>query len=129
MSALKIFTVALICFTSISCGRGNAYILGPQWLGEVEVFVESRPGKPKAGMNEFLVIATHKDHKPAYRYVISIGIKGRNKWRQSIQDGYSGVYRRATQVYDPSVDILAVKLEKNGKTEILYFPLDNKSPK
>jgi len=129
MNGLKIVVLVLIGFVTTGCGRGNAYILGPQWIGDVEIFVESRPGKPKAGMNEFLVIATHKDHKPAYRYVISIGIKGSNKWRQSIQDGYSGVYRRATLVNDPNVDILAVKLEKSGKTEMLYFPLNNESPK
>ncbi len=129
MKFLTTATVVLLCFTAVACGRGDAYLLEPKWLGNVEILVESRPGKPKVGMNEFLVIATHKDRKPAYRYIISIGIKGSNKWRQSIQDGYSGVYRRAIQVNNPSVDVLAVKLEKAGKTEVLYFPLIVEQPK
>ena len=121
--------VIACCLIAVACGRGNAYLLGPEWIGDVEIYVESRPGKPKVGMNEFLVIATHKDHKPAYQYVISIGVKGSDKWIQTIQDGYSGVYRRATRINDPSVDVLAVKLEKAGKTEILYFPLNKESKK
>ena len=124
---VKSLLVIAYCLIAVACRRGDAYLLGPQWLGDVEVYVESRPGKPTVGMNEFLVIATHKDHKPAYRYVISIGVKGSNNWIQTIQDGYSGVYRRATRINDPSVDILAVKLEKAGKVEVLYFPLNVKA--
>ena len=128
MLVKKILIVAC-CLTIVACGRGDAYLLGPQWLGDVEVYVESRPGKPTVGMNEFLVVATHKDHKPAYQYVISISVKGSDKWIQTIQDGYSGVYRRATRISDPTVDVLAVKLEKSDKTEILYFPLNIEAQK
>ena len=111
----------------LSCGRDSAVILGPQWVEkDVEVFVEIRPGIPQVGMNEFLVVATHKDNKPAYQYIVSISIKGTDNWRQSIQDGYSGVYRRAINVNNPASDVLAVKLEKGGDTNLLYFPLQTK---
>ena len=51
---------------------------------------------------------------------------------QAIQDGFSGVYRRAIRVYDPEHDVLAVHVRKNSKVSndagteketVLYFPL------
>ena len=124
---IKNFLSVICCVFILSCGRDSAVILGPQWVEkDVEVFVEIRPGIPQVGMNEFLVVATHKDNKPAYQYIVSISIKGTDNWRQSIQDGYSGVYRRAINVNNPASDVLAVKLEKGGDTNLLYFPLQTK---
>ncbi len=110
----------------VSCGRDSASVLGPQQIGDLEVFVETRPGIPRVGMNEFLVVATYADRKPGYDYVVSIQLQGDTEWRQSIQDGHSGVYRRALNVRDPEHDVVRVMLEKQGRQSVLQFPLNPK---
>jgi len=130
ITAFTLFSLAVLTVL-IGCGRGNAYILVPQQWDNTEFIVEIRPGAPRVGMNEFVVIATGLDRVPAYAYVISIQIEGGHKWAQMIQDGHSGVYRRAVAVRDPANDILHVKVEhsksnhKNIRTDYkqLSFPL------
>ena len=106
-----------------SCGQENAYILTPQWHNDIEYLVEIRPGAPTVGMNEFIVVATHKDKKPLHNAVVSIKIMGTDEWRQSIQDGHSGVYRRAIRINDPVKNVLLVQVKLDKKEFILEFPL------
>lgn len=105
------------------CSKEGAYILGPQMHDDVEILVEIRPGAPTVGMNEFIVVATNKNRIPAKDYIVSIKIKDFGEWRQSIQDGHSGVYRRAIRVNDPEKDSLQVLLDLKGKKSVLTFPL------
>jgi hypothetical protein len=109
-----------------ACGQSSAYLLGPIWHQDVEVLVEVRPGKPKVGMNELIVIATRKNRVPAYEFVISIKRQGDSEWRQSIQDGHSGVYRRALNIVDPINDVLIVQMENGDDKVELAFPLTKK---
>ncbi len=87
--------------------------------------VETRPPKIKVGMVEFVVIAAAHGRKPSNDLVVSLRMEGREKWHQSIQDGFLGVYRRVVNVRDPAKDVLAVKLrvKKTDNEKILYFPL------
>jgi hypothetical protein len=93
-----------------ACGSSSAYVLGPKMYNDISILVEIRPGSPTVGMNEFLVMATHKNRIPASEYIVSIKIKGQDDWHQSIQDGATGVYRRAIRVNDPATDVLTVQL-------------------
>jgi hypothetical protein len=93
---------------------------------DIEILVEIRPGAPTVGMNEFLVMATQKNRLAASKYIVSIKLKGDEQWRQAIQDGATGVYRRAIRVNDPVNDVLMVQLaDKDGKQPVaeLGFPL------
>ncbi|MCF6322969.1 MAG: hypothetical protein L3J89_01375 [Gammaproteobacteria bacterium] len=100
-----------------------------QW-GDIHVTVQTRPPKIKAGMIEFMVLAATKGRKPENELVVSLRMEGSQKWRQAIQDGFLGVYRRVVQVRDPARDVLAVKLrvKKSDKEKILYFPLALQQP-
>jgi hypothetical protein len=121
-----IIVPVLLLLVIVACGGGNAYILGPQTHNEVEILVEIRPGAPTVGMNEFLVMATHENRLPESNYIVSVKLQGDNEWRQAIQDGATGVYRRAIRVNDPSKDVLMVQLaSKDGKQPAaeLKFPL------
>ena len=106
------------------CGRGGAYILPPQAWDNTEFLVEIRPGAPQKGMNEFVIIATQLDGVPAYNYVVTITTDMNDKESQMIQDGHSGVYRRAIEVKDPENEVLVVKIahkkETDKKTELRY---------
>ena len=115
--------VLLLLIGVSACSRENAYILGPQVHGDVEVLVEIRPGAPTVGMNEFIVVATHTNRLPAKEYIVSIKLKDSGEWRQSIQDGHSGVYRRAIRVNNPQTDVLLVELDDKKTKTILNFPL------
>ena len=64
---------------------------------------------------------------------MSLRVDEKAEWTQAIQDGYTGVYRRAVRVNNPLTDILAVrvrksKIENEGDENetILYFPLSQK---
>ena len=126
---MKIISALILLWSALllaSCGQENAYILEPQWRDDIEYLVEIRPGAPTVGMNEFMIVATHKDHRPAHEAVISIKIKGKGDWRQSIQDGHSGVYRRAIRVNDPENDVMLVQVKQAKGVFVLSYPLTKK---
>jgi hypothetical protein len=129
---LKLIPAVFLFMMLGACGGQGAYVLGPKWLDDLEVAVEIRPGAPTAGMNEFLVIVTHRDRKPGHQYIVSIKMDHQSEWRQSIQDGATGVFRRAVRVDDPVNDVLLVKLEaKRSNAEVgqLEFPLSQPTQK
>jgi len=123
----KLILLILAIVSIANCSRSNAYILVPQRWNEHEILVEIRPGAPRQGMNEFVVVATnYKTGVPGYEYIVSLKMNTNDRWQQMIQDGHSGVYRRAIAVKDPVNGVLVVQIkhkrEENKKTE-LTFPL------
>lgn len=124
MNSGKIFLLVLCVIAVSACGRGSAYILPPQTWNNTEFLVEIRPGAPRKGMNEFVVISTQTDGVPGFNYIISIKTDKNEKESQMIQDGHSGVYRRAIEVTDPANEVLIVKVvykkETDKKTELRY---------
>jgi len=125
---ISLYLTMLLILSSlvVGCGKGDSYILSPQQWNDTEFVVEIRPGAPRQGMNEFVVIATDTKGVPGYNYVVSIKMTGSEHWAQMIQDGHSGVYRRAISVHDPVNDVLAVQIQHKADTELhaeLQFPL------
>ena len=124
MKFWKIFLITVVLFVVSACDRRGAYILPPQSWNDTEFLVEIRPGAPRPGMNEFVVISTQTDGVPGFNYIITITTDMNDKESQMIQDGHSGVYRRAIAVNDPANEVLLVKIvhkkeiEKN--TELRY---------
>ena len=118
--------VILLTAVLVGCGRGSAYILVPQHWNDTEFLVEIRPGAPTRGMNEFVVVATDSKGVPGYEYIVSIKMNSAKDWQQMIQDGHSGVYRRAIAVDDPQNGVLLVQVRhkrEEGKQVSLSFPL------
>lgn len=124
--------IGLIVLLALLSGcTGEAVVrYGPQQWNETQFVVETRPSPVQAGMNEFIVIATRDDARPGVNFVVSLRIGELGEWHQAIQDGYTGVYRRAVRVVDPASDVLTVKVrESRGVAETtLYFPLGKPSP-
>lgn len=75
------------------------------------------------GMNEFIVIATVEQRKPANSLIVSLRINEEGRWHQAIQDGNVGAYRRALLVKDPQQDNLFVQVDYDNRQGILMFPL------
>lgn len=113
-----------------ACSGGSVVSYGPQQWDKTQFVVETRPSPVQAGMNEFIVIATSNDARPGVRFVVSLRVGETSEWHQAIQDGYTGVYRRAVRVSDPERDVLSVKVRKSRGDEetILYFPLGKAPP-
>ena len=112
-------------------GKDETPVLPTKSWNDIEVTVQTRPPKIKAGMIEFMVLAAVQGRKPANDLVVSLKMEGSQKWHQAIQDGFLGVYRRVVNVRDPATDVLAVKLrlKKTDKEKTLYFPLAQQQTK
>lgn len=106
-----------------ACGGRQATDAPPQMWGDVEVRIESRPSPPRTGMNEFLVMVTGERGKPISDLVVSLRTDDRDAWRQAIQDGQVGVYRRAAEVAPGTRSVLQVQIKRNGTESVLRFPL------
>jgi hypothetical protein len=105
-----------------SCGGDAESIPSQQWQG-ITIHVQSRPSPPEPGMNEFLVIATYKSGKPGYDLFVRLRTRDGDPWREAIEDGEEGVYRRAVYVPDSEHAVLQMKIKRNDTESILHFPL------
>jgi hypothetical protein len=127
---MRHFFFALLVILFTACGSDEVVRLGPQYWNDLQIVVETRPPRIRAGMNEFIVIASRERNKPGVGLVVSIRAEEKGEWRQAIQDGYTGVYRRAVKVSDPHNDVLSVHIrntkassEEEEAETILQFPL------
>lgn len=117
----------LLCVLIAGCGGDAAYLLpAQQWKG-ISFFIEVRPNPPVVGMNELLVVATRENRKPAFDMIISVSSNTQKQPVQTIQDGHSGVFRRALRLSDISEEQVYVHIQSrepnaSGDTT-LSFPL------
>lgn len=123
-----LFVIFLIAMLP-ACGDGTMVVLGPQQWQDLEFRVEVHPSPPRAGMTEFVVIASREVYKPGVGLVVEIRVGEDEKWIQAIQDGFTGVYRRAAYVADPHTQSLLVQVRRTNKDEqtLLSFPLNQES--
>lgn len=133
MKRLCYLALSILSLNLLGCGDELPVRLGPQQWNDLEFIVEARPTPIRAGMTEFIVIASREKVKPGVGIIVSLRVDEKAEWTQAIQDGYTGVYRRAVRVNNPLTDILAVrvrksKIENEGDENetILYFPLSQK---
>lgn len=123
MSLRRCGLVMLVAMGMAACDGGNdAAYLPPQQWGNVGIAVQTRPVPPRVGMNEFLVIGTESGGKPAWNMVVLLRTDADESWRQAIQDGESGVYRKALPLA-PGQQALQVMLRRGGEETVLEFPV------
>ncbi len=126
--------LALFLLAVSGCADEKAVLLGPQQWQDLEFFVETRPSPVRAGMNELIVIASRDVYKPGVGLIVSIRADEKIAWKQAIQDGFTGVYRRAIRVNDPKTNVLAVHVRRDKKNmskekeneTTLYFPFNQR---
>jgi len=120
---MRVMLLVVLSGLLLACAGDEAVLLGPQAWDEASFIVESRPSPIRRGMTEFIVIATRGKSRPGVGFVVSLRASEDREWRQAIQDGYTGVYRRAVWVEEPLGGRLAVHVKKKDGTETtLYFP-------
>lgn len=121
---MKISFVSLLSVVLFmgGCG-GDQPSTPPQAWEDLSFIVETRPPELSPGMIEFLVVANRGERKRAHDLLVSIRMGQMGRWTQAIQDGHTGVYRRAIRVSDPKTDILNVHVKYKDKETVLMFPL------
>jgi len=99
------------------------YQIPAQMWNGVVVEVQVMPTPVRPGMNEFLVLTTLERGKPVPDLIVSLRAEQNKEWQQMIQDGHSGVHRRALHL--PGNPVLYVQLRKKRSEEVvvLEFPL------
>ena len=94
----------------------------PQRWQDIQISLESRPAPMRPGMNELLIIATDSRGLPVAEMVVSLRMDDQERWRQGIQDGGSGVFRRAVQM-NPGDTRVYVRLQRGRRETTLEFPI------
>jgi len=118
----KYFVLLMLGLLS-ACGGEQVSVTPPQKWQDAEVRVETRPNPPRAGMNECLVIVTGEHGKPIFDLVVSLRTSDLDPWKQAIQDGQVGVYRRAVEFALDTRTVLEIKVRRNTEESVLRFPL------
>lgn len=125
---MKKIILALLILILAGCG-GDIPTTPPQKWGEYSFRLESRPPVVVKGMNEFLLIGNYGERKRAVDLIVSFRVGPTGKWNQAIQDGHTGVYRRAMKVINPDSDVLYVHVKKKNEEKeieekVFQFPLN-----
>jgi len=110
----KIFAVITICLLIVSCGGDVPKSDVKQWK-DYDFHVESRPPIVEVGMNELLFLGNYKKRGRADSLIVYYRMGEDGKWVQAMQDGLTGVYRRAMMVKDPTSDVLHVHVREKGE--------------
>jgi hypothetical protein len=106
-----------------ACGGEQAMDMPAQKWKDVDVRVEVRPSPPRAGMSEFLVLTTGERGRPVYDLIVSLRTDDQDEWKQAIQDGQVGVFRRAVDVESGARSVLQVQIKRKDEEGVLRFPL------
>ena len=99
-----------------------APIPSQNWQG-IDVRIETHPAPPVQGMNEIWVMLTDDRRRPVFDALVNLRATSVQDWQQGIQDGHTGVFRRAILVSDPQRQKIEVKLTRRGQEAILAFPM------
>lgn len=113
-----LFPVALVL---VGCSGGIQESPSQEWR-DLQVRVESRSYSPIPGMQELLVLVNRNHTLPAWDCRVDLRTADQDPWKQAIEDGHVGVYRRAVKV-DALHSILQVWIRAEGTQAVLKFPL------
>jgi hypothetical protein len=90
---------------------------------DLQVHVESRSYGPIPGMKELLVFVNRNRVLPAWDCRVDLRTSDADPWRQAIEDGHVGVYRRAAKVDAREHSVLQVWIRAEGNETVLRIPL------
>ncbi len=108
----------------LGCEGPTQSKIPPQTWQGIRVAVETRPTPVRAGMNEIWVIFNDQRRRPVSDLLVELSVSGENKAPvQAIQDGLSGVYRRAVYISEPATQQLQIHLRRGENRGLLTFPL------
>jgi hypothetical protein len=110
----------------ILSGCGATQDSPTEYWRDLRIHVESRSYSAVPGMRELLVFVNRGAVLPGWDCRIDLRTSDADSWKQAIEDGRVGVYRRAAQV-DQEHSVLQVWIRAEGSETVLRFPLIQKS--
>jgi len=89
---------------------------------DLQVHVESRGYGAMPDLKELLVFVNRKS-LPAWDCRVDVRTSDADPWKQAIEDGHVGVYRRAAKVDAGEHRVLQVWIHAEDSDTVLRFPL------
>ena len=90
---------------------------------DLQIHVESRSYGPIPGMKEFLVFINRNRVLPAWDCRVDLRTSDADPWKQAIEDGHVGVYRRAAKVDQREHSVLQIWIRAEANETVLRVPL------
>ena len=104
------------------CSGGTQDSPTENWR-DLQVHVESRSYGPIPGMKELLVFVNRNRVLPAWDCRVDLRTSDADPWKQAIEDGRVGVYRRALKVDEREHSVLQIWIRAEGNETVLRIPL------
>lgn len=121
---MKMLWLTVAALMLMACGKPTASLIEPQYWNDVQVTIEARPYPLRLGMNEFIVLTTAPGRLPVPDVVVDLRVDGQEQWGQGIQDGGTGVFRKALRIDYVGQQLIHVRLKRKGEVKTLSFSLD-----
>ena len=113
---------ALLALVLCGCSGATQDTPTEHWR-DLQVHVESRGYGPIPGMKELLVFINRNGGLPAWDCRVDLRTSDSDPWKQAIEDGRVGVYRRAAKVDQGEHSVLQVRISAEGSETVLHIPL------
>lgn len=124
---MKFLAGLVLTFSLLGCSDDiPIYRYTPQQWGDVIITIEARPGPTAGSVCEFLIMASFANNTPAHSMMVSIRMNDQGPWKQAIQDGMVGVYRRSDRVNNLDADVLSIQLKRKDQEGVLRFALKDR---
>ena len=124
---MKAWVWLVLTFSLWGCSSDiPIYRFTPQQWNDVIITVEARPGPTSGSVCEFLIMASFTNNTPAHSIRVSIRMNDQGAWKQAIQDGMVGVYRRSDRVNNLDADVLTIQLKNKDQEGVLHFALKDR---
>jgi len=131
---MKKICLLLIVFLLASCTTEIPTSPSVKW-DEYTIRIESRPPVIEKGMMELLTLVDYEERGRGWDLIVYYRMGPSGRWIQAMQDGHTGVYRRAMNVIDPVAGVLHVHIKRKQSREelaakvvrkeiLLEFPFD-----
>lgn len=124
MKSLAVAGLVTVALMVSACGKPDGAVIEPQYWENNQVTLEARPYPLRLGMNEFIVLVTAPGLLPVHDVLVEMRAEGQKKWGQGIQDGATGVFRKALRIDRIGQQWIHVSLKRDGVTTIVRFQVE-----
>lgn len=114
--------IPVIALVLSGCSDGTQESPVTYWR-DLQVHVESRSYAPTPEIRELLVFVNRGPTHPAWDCRVDLRTSDVDPWKQAIEDGHVGVYRRALKVDDREHSVLQIRIRSAGNETVLRIPL------
>lgn len=124
---MRALLALVLTFTLLGCTDSiPIYRFAPQQWKDIAVTIEARPGPTSGAVCEFLIMTSFLNNTPAHTIRVSMRMNDQGPWKQAIQDGMVGVYRRSDRVNNLETDVVYIQLRHQDEETVLRFAMKDR---